>query len=190
MENEREANRLRLFRDSGEEAEMLLMHHPIGTQKAYAIFGLLLGALPPLAIFWRIVGGHFLYDGPRALASGLSILLMTMSAICCFVGKRMGALVGRWMEDEGQAAVLWRFFMSLILGLLWGLVTGAAGGLPAFGIGAIYGAICAAFVGMLAFPPFTLFHSLLARGGMIDARHFWPLACGIVMVITALILGM
>ena len=36
----------------------------------------------------------------------------------------------------------------------------------------------------------TLFHSPLARGGMIGARPFCPLACGVVMVISALILGM
>ncbi|MCA1555820.1 MAG: hypothetical protein LC747_03925 [Acidobacteria bacterium] len=30
---------------------------------------------------------------------------------------------------------------------------------------------------------------IMARGGMIDARHFWPLACGVVFTITALILS-
>jgi hypothetical protein len=182
-ENEREANRLRLFRNFQEEEELLLMRRPIPTQKAYALFGLLLGALPPLVIFWKIIGLVL-------MASGLLLLLLIMSAICCFVGKRMGALMGRWMENENSASWTCRFFASLLAGMGWGLVTGAAGGLPAFGIGAVYGAVCAVPVGTLAFPLFTLLHGPLARGGMIDARHFWPLACGIVMVISALILGM
>jgi hypothetical protein len=42
---------------------------------------------------------------------------------------------------------------------------------------------------MLAFTLFTLLHRLLVRGDMIDARHFWPLACGITMLIAALVLN-
>lgn len=79
---------------------------------------------------------------------------------------------------------------SVIIGFLWGLGTGAAGGFLIYGFGAIVGAICAIPVGALAFGLFIPLHRLLSRGGMIDARHLWPLASGVVMVITALILGM
>ena len=75
------------------------------------------------------------------------------------------------------------------MGFAWGAITGAAGGAICFGIGAIFGALYAAPVGTLAFILFTPLHRLLARGGMIDARHFWPLACGVTMTITALILS-
>jgi hypothetical protein len=187
-ENQREANRLHLFRNSSEEEELLLMRHPISTEKAYELFGLLLGALPPLAIFWRIFGGQFLFMW--ALGSGLSTLLLIMSVICCLVGKRVGALMGRRLDNGDNASWMWQLFMSSFAGMGWGVITGAAGGFPAFGIGAVYGAICAVPVGVLAFPFFTLLHHPLTRGGMIDARHFWPLACGVVLTITALILGM
>jgi hypothetical protein len=190
MENEREANRLRLFRDPLEEEEMLLMHRPVSTEKAYALFGLLLGTLPPAAIFWRMLGQHLWIKWPFILGSGLFLLLLLMNATCCFVGKWMGARVSRWLDDKYGDSWTWKFFMALTAGICWGIVTGAAGGLPAFGIGAIFGALCAVPVGMLAFPTFALLHRLLARGGMIDARHFWPLACGVVMIITALILGL
>ncbi len=166
------------------------MRRPIRTQKAYELFGLLLGALPPIAIFWRILGGFFMANWTCVLGSGLFMLFLMMSAICCLVGKSMGTRMGRWLDDENIASRTWKFFGSLTAGICWGVVTGAAGGLPAFGIGAVYGAICAVPIGMLAFPLFTLLHRPLAHGGMIDARHFWPLACGIVMVISALILGM
>ena len=79
---------------------------------------------------------------------------------------------------------------AMLTGLCWGLVTGAAGGLVAFGLGAIVGVICAVPIGVCAFVLFTTLHRPLARGGMIDARHFWPLACGITLTISALILGM
>jgi hypothetical protein len=189
-ENAREANRLRLVRNSQEEEALLLMRRPISTQKAYELFGLLLGALPPLAIFWRIGSVFFLANWPSVLGSGLFLMLLMMSALCCLVGKRMGARMGRWVENENNASWLWRFFVSLLAGMGWGVVTGAAGGLPAFIFGAVYGAIFAVPVGALAFPLFALLHRPLARGGMIDARHFWPLACGITLVISALILNL
>jgi hypothetical protein len=189
-ENGPAARRQRLFRGSLEEEEMLLMRRPIPTQEAYALFGLLLGALPPVAIFLRIFAQFFTGNWPFVPGSGLLILLLTMSAACCFLGRRMGARMGRWLENESGASLSWRFFVSLLAGAVWGVVTGAAGGFPAFGIGAVLGAAFAVPVGVVAFPIFTLLHSRLACGGMIDARHFWPLACGVVMVISALILNL
>ena len=56
-ENEREANR-RVFRNSLEDEEMLLMRHPLPPRKAYGIFGLLLGTFPPAAIFIKL----FMYE--------------------------------------------------------------------------------------------------------------------------------
>ena len=182
MENEREASRRRLFRSDLEEEEMLLMRQPFSKEEAYSLFGLLLGTFPPAAIFWRMTEGHI-------FIGGLSILLLLMNVTCCFVGRRMGALVSRWLDKESDSRT-WKFLMSLAAGICWGIVTGGAGGLLAFGIGAIFGILCAVPVAMVAFPLFASLHRPLARGGMIDARHFWPLACGVVMFITALILGM
>ncbi len=75
------------------------------------------------------------------------------------------------------------------VGALWGLTTGAVGGVWFFGFGSFFGALIALPVGMLGFALFTPLHRLMARGGMIDARHFWPLAGGVVFTITALILS-
>jgi hypothetical protein len=187
MENEREAIRSRLFRSALEEQEMLLMQRPISTEKAYALFGLLLGTFPPAAIFYRDFGGELTHP---YFQLDWFFLLLAMNATCSFVGRRMGARVSRWLDDEENTSRTWKFFMSLTAGISWGVLTGAAGGLPFLGIGAIFGALYALPVGMLAFPLFASLHRPLARGGMIDARHFWPLACGVVMFITALILGL
>lgn len=187
MENEREANRRRLFRNALEEEEMLLMRRPISTEKAYALFGLLLGTFPPATIFYRWFGGELTHP---YFQLDWFVLLLAMNVSCCLFGRRMGASVSRWLVDKESTSRTWNFFMSLTAGISWGVVTGAAGGLPAFGIGAIFGVLCAVPVAMVAFPLFASLHRPLARGGMIDARHFWPLACGVVMFITALILGL
>ena len=111
-----------------------------------------------------------------------------MNVACALAGAFFGSKL------SGMASVVERdhwFLMlieSVVIGFIWGVATGAVGGLIAFGVGAIFGAIIAAGVGMLAFGLFVPLHRLLARGGMIDARHLWPLACGVVVVITALIL--
>jgi hypothetical protein len=43
--------------------------------------------------------------------------------------------------------------------------------------------------GLAGFLLFAICHRLLARGGMMDARHFWPVASGIALASAALILG-
>ena len=89
----------------------------------------------------------------------------------------------------GFAFDIYELLMLPLIGAAWGAVAGFAGGLVFFGLGAIAGLICAVPVGIIAFTLFAPLHRLLARGGMIDARHFWPLACGVTMIISALILG-
>jgi hypothetical protein len=78
---------------------------------------------------------------------------------------------------------------TTLIGISWGLAAGGAGGAVFFGFGALYGIIFAVPVAALAFPVFTLLHRTLARGGMIEAAHFWPLAWGTTMTIAALILS-
>lgn len=163
----------------------MLMRHPLSRQKAYGLFGMLLGMLPPAAIFYRIFGGGLTHHSEP----GWFFLLVAMNVMCCFAGAGMGAAMARWLDDIDIVSWKIGFFRSLLAGICWGAATGAAGGLLFFGIGAVFGAICAIPVGMLAFPIFALLHRLFARGGMIDACHFWPLACGVTMSIVALILS-
>jgi hypothetical protein len=184
--NQWEANRQQIFRNAREEEEMLLMRRPIAPQKAFALFGLLLGAFPPAAIFVKLFGGTF----ARPFHPVGWFLLLCMNVVCCWAGKYLGSKLAHMVlavERDSWALML---IESLIIGFIWAIGAGAAGGFLAFGIGAVYGAACAIPVGMLAFGLFVPLHRLLARGGMIDARHFWPLACGVVMMIIALILGL
>lgn len=186
--NMHEASRRRLFRNDDDEQEMLLMRRPIATARAYAVFGLLLGALPPAAIFYR----YFSYGVSRYNheLSGLFLFFLLMNMVCLLVGKIIGGRMGRSMDETERTPWIKMILAAAIYGWGWGLATGAAGGAVAFGVGALVGASLASPIGIVAFVLFTILHRLVARGGMIDARHFWPLACGVTMTIAALILGM
>ena len=168
---------------------MLLMARPLSAQRAYELLGMLLGTLPPSIIFIRMFGYGFQnwYGGSNAL---MFILCLAMNVVCCFVGRAVGSMLGRTMDDMERWSWSKMLLMLPFIGATWGGIAGAAGGAVFFGFGAIFGFAFAIPVGMIAFTLFAPLHRLLARGGMIDARHFWPLACGVTMMISAMILGM
>lgn len=184
--NLREASRQRLFRKREDEEQVRLMRRPIPTERAYALFGLLLGALPTAAILYRFF--HYAMPWNSLKLSGWTILCLLMNLVCLLVGRKVGAKIGRRMDQIERRSWSWMIVLAAFEGALWAIATGAAGGAVAFGIGAIVGASLAIPVGIAAFVLFTILHRLVARGGMIDARHFWPLACGVATLIAALIL--
>lgn len=172
---------------------MRLMRRPLSTERAYALFGMLLGLLPPAAIFIRLFGyGLGTWRVDLSSSSLLFLLCLAMNVACCLAGKYMGAKVSRKLrgleKSEGASWILLPFEW-LVIGAMWGAATGALGGSVFFVFGAIAGALFAVPVGIVAFLLFAPLHRALARGGMIDARHFWPLACGVVLLITALTLS-
>lgn len=178
------ASRARRFRTPREEREMMLMRRPVQTADAFKLFGLLLGTLPPAAIFFRLA---MLWTG--FVKDGLVWLLFPMLLICALVGWRMGARLGKSVDDFERGGWGRLILYTLAVALGWATVTGAAGGVLFFGVGAIFGVFCALVVALPAFLVFTPLHRLLARGGMIDARHLRPLAWGVSATIAALILS-
>jgi hypothetical protein len=119
----------------------------------------------------------------------LVFFCLVMNVVCALVGRIAGAKVGRRIDEIERAPLSRMILLAGLGGLCWAIATGGAGGAVLLGVGAIPGALLAAPVGVLGFILFTLLHHLVARGGMIDARHLWPLACGIVAFIAAFILG-
>ena len=184
-ENELAENQTLRLRDARREEELLLMRRPVDAKQAYSTFGLLLGTFPPAAIFLRIGAGGFSHA-----EYGLIYLFLFMNIICALAGLYFGSRLSRLAATAEDSHWLVTLVGAPCLGFLWGLTTGAVGGLPLFVLGAIGGAVCAVPVGALAFALFLPLHRLLARGGMIDARHLWPLASGVVAVVTALILNL
>jgi hypothetical protein len=165
------------------------MRRPISTRDAFKRFGVLLGAFVPAALFYRM----FPYNADTNISSGEQLfallLLLAMNVICCLTGRFMGSVIGRRIDPYERGSWHLMLAYSLCVGAFWGIVTGAAGGSLVFIIGALFGAFVAVPFGIAGFMLFTPLHRLMARGGMIDARHFWPLACGVVLTITALILS-
>lgn len=165
------------------------MRRPVTTREAFARFGLLLGAFVPAALFYRMFNYGIdpnVLNGQKLL---MPLLLLAMNLTCCLMGRKMGAVCGDGMDEYERTTWHRMCFCAAGLGALWALTTGAVGGVLFFGIGALFGAAIALPFGTLGFLVFAVLHRLMARGGMIDARHVWPLAFGVVLTITALILS-
>ena len=165
----------------------MMMRRPVSIQSAYAIFGLLLGALPAAAIFYRLFGVEL--SRPHFQLNWFLILL-AMNTACCLAGRFVASQLSFIADSVRRDSWLLMLMMPLVLGIIWGIGAGALGGFIFFGIGSIFGAFLAMPVGLLGFALFMPLHRLLARDGMIEAGHLWPLACGVAMTITALILGL
>lgn len=160
------------------------------TGQAFARFGMLMGLFPPAAIFIRMFWGEITRHD---FQFGWCLLVLTMNVVCCLVGRTMGGQLfsshGAAANNSGRPTWATTLVASALLGFVWGLATGASGGVFFFGIGAFFGAACAVPVALVGFPVFAALHRLLTRDGMIEAARLWPLAFGIPAVIAALILS-
>ncbi|NNE98413.1 MAG: hypothetical protein HKN25_05255, partial [Pyrinomonadaceae bacterium] len=73
---------------------------------------------------------------------------------------------------------------------LWGVLSGGAGGLFIFLIGAVFGAMIGGMVGSVGLSAFAILHRILKRGDLMSRDLFYPLAFGVTFAICALILGL
>lgn len=169
-----------------------MMRSPVSTERAYALFGLLLGAIPPAAVFVRLfdygLGGGLMnlhWDG-----GVLFVLCAFMNIVCCLVGYAMGSAICRSALNLEHKSWIRMFLLIPLLGAGWGAVAGVAGGFFFFGIGGVFGFAIAVPIGFVGFLMFSILHRMLERGGMIETRHFLPIACGITAILTSLILGL
>lgn len=158
------------------------MRRPVSTERAFARFGLLLGLLPPAAIFLRLAL-------LSRFAGALGLIFLPIMLVCALLGRTMGANAGRTFDESERGSWGRTIIDAVEDAFVWAAATGAAGGVIFLGVGAIFGFLCALPVAMLAFGLFAPLHRLLARDGMIDARHLAPLAWGINLTISALILS-
>ncbi|MFL6331913.1 MAG: hypothetical protein ACJ754_01060 [Pyrinomonadaceae bacterium] len=166
-----------------EQAGALSMRSPMTTEQAYRLFGTFLGLFPPFALFQQI------FLGRNNDESWLVALCVGMNVICCLVGRWFGGYLGRWSGNPRTRSLVGFAFVVFIMAVAWSVVTGGLGGALFFGIGAIFGAFIAGPVAFVGFPAFAILHRLISRGGMIEARHTWPLAFGIPLTIAAMILS-
>ena len=162
------------------------MPHPLSAQQAFARFGLLLGALPPAALFGSAL--HFLWQHNGEDLGWLFLLALGMNIICAEVGWLTGKRAAPYIHKLRDANWLTALPAYALIGFYWAAITGAAGGFLFFGGGVLFGTFFALPVGLIGFALFAPLYRLLERGGMIPANQFWPVAVGITMSLLAFIL--
>jgi hypothetical protein len=173
-------------RRAREEARALSMANPRTPAQAYTLLGMLLGLLPPAAMFGRFLASTNAWTDKE---TGLLAVCVAMNIICCAVGRRVGSWLGDRTGDPRARTWPELLLIAAFFGFVWGLITGGSGGVIVFGIGALAGMSCAIPVALAGFLLFAPLHRLLSHGGMIEARHLRPLALGVAGVIAALILS-
>lgn len=176
-----------MSRGEREKMEAEMMASPLSFEKAFGLFGLLLGTFPPLAFF---LGFFTDTGGFRFNEIWVFGLLAIVNLLTAIVGFFSGRIVGRWARELDKYSLGAVLLLAPFIGILWGAVSGGAGGLIIFVFGAIIGAFFGAAVGGAALPLFIVLHRWLKKGEMIDRRHFLPVAFGITFTICAFILGL
>lgn len=176
-----------LFRDERERLEAAVIIHPVAPDKAYSYFGLMIGALVPAAIFTRL-----LWDGAelRPENAWVLILLVLTNVTAAVTGFFSGKLISRCVTYLHGLSLGRSLLLLPLLGFVWGMAAGAAGGVFIFVIGAIFGAVLGGLVGAVALPAFALLHRMMKSGEMIDRKYFLPLAFGVTLTICSFILGL
>lgn len=178
----------RLYRRENHEYEASLIRRPLTPKDAYGQLGLLLGVVPPAAIFYKMFS-EFIRPDELGTAVGFAALFIMMNVICALVGRGMGRSLSKIAFDSGRVSWSAMLLAMPFIGLTWGMITGFLGGMIFFGLGAVGGMFIAAPVGAIAFTLFAILHRLLERGSLIDRRHFLPIAYGISLAMAAFFLG-
>lgn len=184
-ENAEFARERQLYSTHQERFEAWLIENPISTETAFQHLGLMMGVFLPGSLLLRMLLDGALQQTP--VIAGLFLLTNVVSAV---VGYHSGKMIGRMVEAAEKMSWTKMLLLLPLIGILWGIITGGAGGFFMFGIGAIFGAIIAAAVAAPIVLVFTIFHRILKRGNMIARAHFLPLAAGVTFVLTAYFLGL
>lgn len=174
------------FKSEFEQFEVNMMKNPLSAEQAFGYFGLMLGSIPQLTTLAAILYNLRNTDNHTILLLfGLAVITVT-SVVGFFTGKKVGKTVNN-LENSSWTKML---LLTPFVGLLWGMITGGAGGLIIYLIGAIFGGIIGGAVGFAVLPIFVIFHRLLKKGEFIETKHFLPLAFGIIFIICSLIVGL
>lgn len=185
--NEQVRRERQLFRTDREKRDAESMQTPITSRTAYAFFGFLLGFLPVFSIFAKII---IEAGGVREENGWLSVLILAASVGTAVAAFFTGRTVARIVERLDSVRWSWYLTALPFIGLLWGAVSGAVGGVFLFIIGSVFGAVIGGMIGALALPVFGALHRALKRGDLIELKHFLPLSFGIVLFVCAFILGL
>jgi hypothetical protein len=181
--NAETARQKAMYRSDREKLEAETMRNPLSLEKTFSYFGLILGTFPPAALFLR-----FAFDGRiEGWVFGVMLIINLISSVVGFFSGKVVAKAARYFENKSWLTMM---LVMPLIGLLWGIVSGGAGGIIVFIVGAFFGAILGGIVGSVALPAFSILHRLLKKGEMIELKHFLPIAFGTAFIICGFILGL
>src|SRR4030095_4685063 len=155
-----ETNNLALKRDSRFDDHLdlrrvELMTHPVSQTRAFALLGSLLGAFGPFSIGFNWILSSGAPSGDELVFPILFLLANITTAI---VGYFTGKVVGNMVAATHKYRVLSAIPILLLIGLIWGGVSGFAGGLFLLVIGSVVGAVIGAAFGGIATVMFGVLH--------------------------------
>jgi len=182
--NAKIARRKSLFANDEEKRKAMLMTRPIDSRQAFGLFGLMIGSLPLFAVALNI-----LFPGGGD-ASGVASIFAVVGVITGLTGFGLGRrFVPRAVRYASNCSAPNRVALWIVIGLAWGAVSGAAGGLVIFIFGAFFGAIIGGVIGAVAVPIMVALHSSVRVGDFVETKHFLPIAFGISLSLCAFVLS-
>lgn len=146
-------------------------------------FGFAIGTVPTAAILFRL----FVLDSSPNPAVLLLAVLAT--AVTGLVGYLTAGVTAAALERVLSTSFLRSLLLVPIVGLAWGIISGAAGGFFLFVLGALVGGVIGGMVAGTALPLFVGLFNLIADEGEISVKRFLPIAAGISGSAAALFLG-
>ena len=167
------------------ELELAMMKRPLTAEQTFAWFGAMLGTFPPATLF-----GMFLVssDGPEPAL--VAALLGFVTAVTAVAGYFLGKIVAALITNIRRMSLSSSLLLVPLVGFCWGAVSGAAGGVFLFIIGAFFGGAIGGAVGAVALTAFFLLYRKLTVAGMIELKHFLPLSFGVTFTICAYLLSL
>lgn len=153
---------------------------------AYALLGWLTGTIVPLFGFGIMYfGGRNAPDIPASGEMNLTVLFLLIGLLCSVAGLIAGAIIGVVMILIRRIHWTATIIASPLLGLIWGIVSGGAGGFPVFVVGALFGAIVAAPFGVLGLLTFAALYEPFAhrKGGILGWRKVFFAAVGTLILL-------
>ena len=180
------ASEKELYKNSAERRRVQLMTYPIESRNAFGYFGFMIGSMPLLAAALRILS-----NSPNADPSFFAFILSFLGLLTGLSGLGLGRrYVPRVLRSIENFAIPNRIALWVLVGIVWGGVSGAAGGVLVFLVGSIVGAVIGGMVGAITVPIMIFLYTCVRAGDLIDAKHFLPIALGITLSVCALVLGL
>jgi hypothetical protein len=162
------------------------MVQPVSSRGSFAVFGGMIGSMPLAAVAFNILASGSVGDADLIWVT----ILFVAAGLTGAVGFLSGGRVSTVLRNVERMRFPNRIAMRSLVGLMWGGISGAAGGLMFFVVGAFFGAVVGGLIGAIAVPIFAQLHQTVRYGDVVEAKHLIPIAMGITLSLCAFILGL